>query len=30
VTLEESRVLAATLVALHDAARERRAIDVAF
>ena len=29
VTLEESRVLAATLVALHDAARERRAIDVA-
>jgi predicted dehydrogenase len=29
VTLEESRVLAATLVALHDAAKERRAIDVA-
>jgi predicted dehydrogenase len=29
VTLEESRVLAATLVALHDAARQRRAIDVA-
>ena len=29
VTLEESRVLTATLVALHDAARERRAIDAA-
>lgn len=29
VTLEESRVLAATLVALREAARERRAVDVA-
>jgi len=29
VTLEESRVLAATLVALHEAAQQRRAIDVA-
>ena len=29
VTLEESRVLAATLVALHEAARQRRAVDVA-
>jgi predicted dehydrogenase len=29
VTLEESRVLAATLVALREAARDRRAIDVA-
>jgi predicted dehydrogenase len=29
VTLEESRVQAATIVALHAAARERRAIDVA-